>query len=61
MIGDEFDKLSCLKYVSSNSLFEFIPILELSVKFASQICHENIKKPLDGAYLANFGIDIRCF
>ena len=34
------------------------PILELSVKFASQICHENIKKPLDGAYLANFGIDI---
>ena len=34
------------------------PILELSVKFASQICHENIKKPLDGAYLADFGIDI---
>ena len=34
-------------------------ILELSVKFASQICHENINKPLDGAYLADFGIDIR--
>ena len=34
------------------------PILELSVKFASQICHENINKPLDGAYLADFGIDI---
>ena len=33
------------------------PILELSVKFASQICHENINKPLDGAYLADFGID----
>ena len=34
------------------------PILELSVKFASQICYENIYKPLDGAYLAYFGIDI---
>ena len=33
-------------------------ILELSVKFAPQICHENINKPLDGAYLADFGIDI---
>ena len=37
------------------------PILELSVKFASQICHENINKPLDGAYLADFGIDIRSY
>ena len=34
------------------------PILELSVKFASQICHENINKPLDGTYLVDFGIDI---
>ena len=34
------------------------PILKLSVKFASQICHENINKPLDGAYLEDFGIDI---
>ena len=34
------------------------PILELLVKFPSQICHENINKPLDGAYLADFGIDI---
>ena len=34
------------------------PILELSVKFASQICHENINKPLGGAYLADFDIDI---
>ena len=33
-------------------------ILELSVKFASQTCHENTKKPLDGAYLADFGINI---
>ena len=35
------------------------PILELSVKFVPQICHENINKPLDGAYLVDFGIDIR--
>ena len=35
------------------------PIFELSVKFASQACNENINKPLDGAYLADFGIDIR--
>ena len=35
------------------------PILELPVKFVSQICHEVINKPLDGAYLADFGIDIR--
>ena len=34
------------------------PILELSVKFESQICHENINKPLDGTYLADFGIDL---
>ena len=33
--------------------------MELSVKFASQICHENINKPLDGTYLADFGIDIK--
>ena len=35
------------------------PSLELSVKFASQIvCYENVNKPLDGAYLADFVIDI---
>ena len=33
-------------------------ILELSVKFASQICHENTNTPLDGAYLADFVIVI---
>ena len=60
-IGDEFvfkyrryignsDNLCC-----SNSS----PILKLSVKFASQIYYENINKPLDGAYLADFGIDIK--
>ena len=43
------DNLSC-----SNSS----PILELSVKFVPQICHENFNKPLDGAYLADFGTDI---
>ena len=43
---------------------------ELSVRFESDIptalvvsqiciCHENINKPLDGAYLADFGINIR--
>ena len=26
-----------------------------------QICHENIKKPLDGSYLADFGIDITLY
>ena len=31
----------------------------MSVKFKSQIGLENIKKPLDGAYLADIGIDIR--
>ena len=33
--------------------------MELSVNFAFQICHENINTPLDAAYLADFGIDIR--
>ena len=44
-----FDNLICL----NSSL-----ILELSVIFASQICHQNINKPLDGACSADFGIDI---
>ena len=45
---------------TSDNLFclNLSPILELSVKFASQICHENTNTPLDGAYLADFGIDI---
>ena len=33
-------------------------MLELLVKFVSQIYHENINKPLDGTYLADFGIEI---
>ena len=43
----------CQLFNSMSSL-----ILELSVKFVSEICHENINKPLDAAYLADFGIDI---
>ena len=56
------NKISCQKYVSSNSLpFEFIPFFELSVKFAfaSQIYHENTNTPLDGPYLVGFGVDIK--
>ena len=52
------NKINCQKYVSLNSLLNSSPILEFSVKLASQICHENINKPLDGAYLADFGRDI---
>ena len=53
------NKISCQKYeFEQNEYNNSSPILELSVKFASQICHENIIKPLDGTYLADFGIDI---
>ena len=52
------NKISCQKYVFEQNEYNSSPILELSVNFASQICHENINKPLDGAYLADFGIDI---
>ena len=52
------NKISCQKYVWLNSLFEFIPYLGVVSQILSQICHENINKPLDGAYLADFGIDI---
>ena len=46
-------------YVFEKNKYNSSPILELSVKFASQISHENIKKPLDGAHLTDFGIDIK--
>ena len=48
---------------TSDKLFcsNLSPIFELSVKFVSQICHENINKPLDGAYVSDFGIDIMKF
>ena len=52
--NNEFDH-TCL--LLTTYLFEFIPYLGV-VNFASQICHENINKPLDGAYLAGFDIDI---
>ena len=39
-------------FLNSNSS----PILELSIKFSTQIYHKNINKPLDGAYLVDFGI-----
>ena len=51
------NKISCQKYVVEQNKYNS-SILELSVKFASQICHENINKPLDGPYLSDFGIDI---
>ena len=52
------NKISWQKYVFEQNEYNSSPILELSVKFASQICHENTNTPLDGAYLADFGIDI---
>ena len=52
------NKISCQKYEFEQSKYNSSPILELSVKFASQICHENTNTPLDGAYLADIGIDI---
>ena len=50
--------LDSLEYVFEQNEYNSSPILEWSVKFASQICHENINKPLDGAYLADIVIDI---
>ena len=55
------NKISCQKYVFDQNEYNSSSILELSVKFVSQICHENMNKPLDGAYLADFGIDIRYY
>ena len=51
------NKISCQKYVFEQNEYNLSPILELSVKFASQIGHENINKPQDGTYLADIGID----
>ena len=52
------NKISCQKYGFEQIKYNLCPILELSVKFISQICHENTNAPLDGAYLADFGIDL---
>ena len=56
--GMNSNKLSYQKYVFEQNEYNSSPILELSVKFASQICYENTNIPLDGTYLADFGIDI---
>ena len=52
------NKISGQKYVFEQNEYNSSPTSELSAKFASQICHENTNNPLDGAYLADFGIDI---
>ena len=52
------NKISCLKYVFEQNKCNSSPILELSIKFASQICHENTNTPLDGTCLVDFSIDI---
>ena len=57
-IGDNSNKISCQKYLFQQNKYNSSPILELSVKFPSQICHKNINKSLDGTYLADFGINI---
>ena len=57
-IVDEFEENKLSEVCIWIKWIQFIPILELSVKFASQICHENTNTPLDGTYLADFGIDI---
>ena len=56
--GKNSNKISCHKYVFEQNEYNSSPFLELSMKFASEICHENTNTPLDGAYLADFGIDI---
>ena len=57
-MGMNSNKISCQKYIFEQNEYNSLSILELTVKFASQIYHKNINKPLDGAYLANFGIDV---
>ena len=52
------NKINCQKYVFEQNIYNSSSILELSVKFASQICNENTNIPLDGTYLVDFGIDI---
>ena len=58
-IGDEFEQW--IRRLILLTTY-FVPIHPLSgswlVKFASQIYHEDTNTPLDGVYLADFGIDI---
>ena len=63
-IGDELYSVCSNTYFWQLILFEFIPYLAylgVSVKLASQICHEKINTPLDYTYLADFGIDISTY
>ena len=53
------NKISCQKYVSSNSLFKIIPYLGVVSEICISDIYENINKPLNGAYLEDFSIDIR--
>ena len=53
------NKISCQKYVFEQIEYNSSPILELSVKLSSQIFNENTNTPLDGAYLTDFGIDVK--
>ena len=39
-----------IRYVFEQNKYNSSPILEFSVKFASQICHENSNNPLEGDY-----------
>ena len=57
--SDEFEQNKLSEVCIWTNLYNSFPILDLSVKFASQICHENTNTPPDGAYLADFGIDIK--
>ena len=59
-IEDEFEQNKLSKVCIVEFIVRIHPLFwNFSVKFGSHICHENINKPLDGAYLADFGIDIR--
>ena len=52
------NKISCQKYEMSTFELKFIPYFGVVSQFVSHICYKNINKPLDGAYLADFGLDI---
>ena len=53
-IGDEFEQNKLSEVCIWTKQIQFI----LSFGVVIQICRENINKPLDSAYLADFGIDI---
>ena len=58
-IGDEFEQNKLSEVCSVNPLFEFIPYLGVvSQIFISDLPCKH-QQTTDGAYLADFGIDIR--